>query len=344
MKYRRPKLTSTMTLKTRQQVDGARLGLTPLSQSLAVCQACCLLITVALYRALGLSVHWATGIPFFVADAAILVVWIYLYRNPGKPREWIVAETVFAFLLMLSLSHILAPAQYAATALNRPLIDPLLAAADSRLGFHVPTLADWVRARPLLNAILTRGYYTLLWQFALIIPILGLVFRDRRSLWEYLFHFHLCAIVTVVMLAAFPAQCAFQHYGFESTLDQTRFIRHFNGLRDGSMTVVNLDDLEGLISMPSFHVAGALMVTWAVRHKMALLIPLVLINCTLIAATFLSGAHYFVDIIATVMMFCASVIVYQRWVERPEIPDTAGAMPGVVDRAPAAAGHRQRLS
>ena len=34
-----------------------------------------------------------------------------------------------------------------------------------------------------------------------------------------------------VSLALFPAECAFLFYGFESTIDQTRFIAHFEGLR-----------------------------------------------------------------------------------------------------------------
>jgi hypothetical protein len=313
-------------------VNRARLGINPLSRRLLLSQAACLGITAALFYLLGLSVEWRTAIPLVVADLTLFLLWFHLSRNPGSPREWLVAETVFVFLLMLTLSHILAPAQYAATALNRPLIDPILARADASLGFHVPALAEWLRPQATLNAILSQAYYTLLWQFAVIVPLLGLFLRDRLALWEYLFYFHFCAIVTLVALAIFPAACAFQYYGFESTLDQTRFISHFNGLREGSRTLVRFDDLEGLISMPSFHVAGGLMVTWAVRQRLWLLIPIAALNAMLIAATVLTGAHYVVDVIATVGMFGIGVLLYRKWgagLVEPAVPGaTRAARPG----------------
>ena len=154
---------------------------------------------------------WRTVIPSLLADVVLFLLWSYLYRVPGKPKEWMVAETVFAFLLMMALSHILAPAQYVATALNRPLIDSYLARADSMLGIDVRDLADWLRAHPFVNMILCEAYATLLWQFVLIVPILGLALRDRQRLWEYIFNFHFCAFVTVMALAIIPAECAFQH-------------------------------------------------------------------------------------------------------------------------------------
>jgi hypothetical protein len=300
----------------RQSVDRSNLGLNPLAIALVASQALCLALTAPLYPMLGLSFDWKTAPPLILVDAGVFLTWLYLFRAPGKPREWIVAETLFAFLLMLTLSHILAPAQYAAVALKRPLIDPLLAGADAILGVHVPDLAEWVRAHRIVAKTLTFAYFTLLAQFVLITPALGFVARDRAALWEFMFHFHLCAIVTVVGLAVVPAACAFQYYGFESVIDQARFIRHFNGFRAGSLTVIRFNDLEGLISMPSFHVAGALMVTWALRRHRVMLVPVAIANTGLVAATFLTGAHYFVDVLATLLLLAASVAAYGSWGER----------------------------
>ena len=67
---------------------------------------------------------------------------------------------------------------------------------------------------------------------------------------EYAFNFHVCLIVTLIGLALFPAMCAFSYYGFESLIDQTRFIRHFKALRAGSFKVLQLRELEGLITFP----------------------------------------------------------------------------------------------
>jgi len=67
-----------------------------------------------------------------------------------------------------------------------------------------------------------------------------------------------------------------------------------------------------LISFPSFHTAGALMVTWTFRHKRWFLVPLILLNIGLISATFMMGAHYFVDTLGGVALFAASVWMYRR--------------------------------
>ena len=61
------------------------------------------------------------------------------------------------------------------------------------------------------------------------------------------------------------------------------------------------------------YAAGGLMVTWTVRKWRLLLIPTAAVNVALIAATFLTGAHYFVDVLITVAMFAASVLLYRVW-------------------------------
>jgi hypothetical protein len=276
-------------------------------------QAALLVTTILLFKYTHLTLQWASAGPMLGVNGLLAVVWATFYCAPGKPREWRLAEAVAVLVLVLSLTHILAPAQYAAAALNRPLIDHVLASADAKLGVHVPSLAQWMRSHVILNQALTLAYFTLLTQFALIIPALAIVLRDRDALWEYAFNFHFCALLTVMALALWPAACAFQYYGFESTINQARFIHHFNALRDGSMRVVRMNDLEGLISVPSFHVAGALMITWACRRHLRLFLSVAVLNGALVAATFMSGAHYVVDTLITIPMFAISVVVYRKW-------------------------------
>jgi membrane-associated phospholipid phosphatase len=94
-------------------------------------------------------------------------------------------------------------------------------------------------------------------------------------------------------------------------LDQAGFLAHFEGLRAGTFHVIRFDDIEGLISFPSFHVAGAFMVTWALRRTRRLVwIPVALLNVALVASTVLLGAHYAVDILATAVLFGASVLAH----------------------------------
>jgi len=277
-------------------------------------QGAALVATIFLFAHSHLSVQWSSLGATLFGDGLVVAIWAHLYFDaPGRPRTWILGETVAVLVLVLTLSQILCSMQYPAAALGRPLIDPILASADGMLGINVQALAEWTRAHAMVRDALSQAYFTLLWQFALVIPALGILLRDRDALWEYAFHYHFCLLLALGAFVLWPAACAFQYYGFESTINQARFIHHFNGLRDGSMTVVRMNDIEGLVSVPSFHVAGALMITWAFRRRVLLLVPVALVNGALIAATFMSGAHYVVDALLSLPLFGASILVYRMW-------------------------------
>lgn len=268
------------------------------------------------YAVFNLHIAWSTTLPQIGGQAILLALWLYFRRYDDHPKKGIIPEIILVTSLLILLTNIASPAQYVAVALRRPLIDPWLARADALLGVNVATLAAWTASHSVFAGILSLCYFSFLPQFLLPIFIIGLWHRNRERLWEFAFHFHVCLIVTLVSFALFPAECAFQHYGFRSTIDWTRFITQFNGVRAGTFHVIKFNDLEGLISMPSFHVAGGLVVTWAFRGYRRLFLPLTVLNFGLIAATFFSGAHYFIDVIASVLLVAASVLVYRRWVIR----------------------------
>ena len=296
--------------RVSEVLSGPR-GLNRLARYFLILDGLLAAVTAFLFVRLNLSLAWPTVVPNACMIGLLFAVWLTYVVGPLRGREVMLAESLLATCLLLLFVNIASPAQYPAVALKRPLVDPWLAAADSALGVHVPTLAAWTRAHPAVSAILTLAYFTLLPQFVLPMLLIGLRFKDRSKLWEYLFHFHFCLIITLLGVALLPAECAFSHYGFTSTIDQTRFIREFAALRDGTFKVVRFDDLEGLISMPSFHVAGGLMVTWAFRGHRRYFVSLIALNLGLIAATVMSGAHYFVDILVTLVMFAGSVYAYR---------------------------------
>jgi hypothetical protein len=284
----------------------------PLAAPLLATQLLLIAVTVPWYSSYGLHIAWSTAWPLAAAYAVLLASWSYFRRYASHPTKHAVPDVILATLLLLLLTNIVSPAQYLAVALKRPLVDGWLAMADASLGVNVATLAGWTAGHPIVSLLLTACYASLLPQFMAPLLLVGLRFRDRERLWEYIFHFHFCLIATLAALAIFPAECAFIHYGFESTIDQTRFTAQFLALRNGTFHVIRFNEVEGLISMPSFHVAGALIVTWAFRDRRPWFMTLAALNVGLVSATFMSGAHYFADVVASVLLFMGSVIVYRR--------------------------------
>ena len=304
------------------------LGLHELALLLLALNGAVLIATVPFYRSFGLLLDWATFAPSLIAIGFAGIGWLAHRSTPGRASEWTTAETFVAFSLFALLFSVVTPAQYLAVAMNRPLADPWLARADAALGISVPDVVAWTSAHPRLVSILVVSYYSLAVQFIAAIVLLGLYYRDRDALWEYVFNFHVCLILTLIGLALFPAMCAFSYYGFESLIDQTRFIRHFDALRRGTFTVLQLKELEGLITFPSFHVAGGLMVTWAFRRYHWMLAAMLVLNTLMIASTVLLGPHYAVDLIASAVVFGTSAWLYSRWGR--QLAGSRSVTPGVV--------------
>lgn len=309
----------------RPQPRFADLGLNPLGQRLAAFNAGVLAVDVLFFSARGLSVDWSTAWLGAALLGGLLLAWLNFYFVPGGRDERFVAEALFVVLLMVLLTNVASPMQYGAVAMGSPYADSWLAAADARIGVYVPAMAAWTRAHWTISLLATLAYSTLLPQFLFAAIVLA-VLRERERLWEFAFHFHVCLILTVAALTIWPAVCPPAYYGFASTIDMTRLIGQIKGFHDGTRTVVRFNELEGLVSFPSFHVAGGLIVTWAFRNRRRILIPLIGLNAALAASTFFTGVHYVVDVVATVPLCAVSLAAY-RWWGRPLLSD-AEARPG----------------
>ena len=306
---RRRRLASAASI-SRSRSSLARLGLNPLGQRLVAFNVVVLVVDVLFFPARGLTIEWSTVWFSAVLLSAIVIVWLNFYFVPGAPKEWFTAEVMFVAFLMVLLTNVVAPLQYGAVAMGSRYADPWLASADATMGVHVPTLVAWTRAHPATSLLATLTYFTFLPQLVLTVMALAAL-RERDRLWEFAFHFHVCLIVTIAALAVWPAVCAPAYYGFAPTIDMTRTIAQIKGFHEGSTTVVRFDDLDGLVSFPSFHVVGALLVTWAFRHRRRILIPLIVLNAGLVISTVITGEHYVVDVLAAVPLFVGSLAAYQ---------------------------------
>jgi hypothetical protein len=294
-----------------------RLGLHRLAAILVIIQAGMLAFDVIGFHATGLTYEWKTRAIDIGIPAALMLAWAYFFTWPGRrPGDWVVAEMWLVLALFISISAIAPVGQYAAVAFKRPLIDPWLAAFDAAIGAHVPTWAAWVSGQPLLLKVLLYAYLSLLAQFFLPILLLGVWYRNRIAMWEYAFHFHVCSAIVLVCLALWPVAIPGPYYGFKMAFNLSRFIAQFSGVYSGAITTIRPEDMEGLVSFPSFHVAGAVMVTWALRQSrvwMAILLP---INLVLTVATVLTGVHYVADLFGTAAMCAISLWLYRRFAVR----------------------------
>jgi hypothetical protein len=272
--------------------------------------------SLVLYRATDIEVRWSSDVGFLALLGGLLAAWMALLAIPGSITRRRLAEGLAAAILFLSLIQITAPMQYGALALGRPFIDGWLDSADRWLGIDVALLTAWTAQFPWLVSALNVTYNSLAPQ--LFVPLVVLPFAgDRSALWEYLWHLHVSLIGALICLALWPTVYVFTYRHFDPLVSPAMVescMRQLWALHAGTFRVVTLQDMQGLISFPSFHTAAAIAVTWALRRQSRWIwMPIALINVGLVSATVFLGLHYVTDLLGTAALLGASLVMYRRW-------------------------------
>jgi membrane-associated phospholipid phosphatase len=191
---------------------------------------------------------------------------------------------------------------YLATASALPLKDAFLAKLDSHLGFHWPSVLGAINGRPFLADLLVKAYGSTAPVTQGVVIWLAIRGRGER-LSELLALLCLCSLGLAVGMLLFPAAGAFvyfepAHQLFDNYVpgrEMWPFLDAFNGLRDGSLTKIDISSVQGVVSFPSFHTMLGIITTYALRDTRILLIPAAILNGTMIVATLPVGGHYLVD-------------------------------------------------
>ena len=263
-------------------------------------QVVVLWVTAPLYRVAGISIP----LDSIVAQLGFPAIFGFLAIVTARDDNGI-PEALAAVFVLLTAWIIFGPTQYLAAAWNRPLTDEYWLAADVAMGIRHGALVAWVNAHPLVREALRLAYFSLMPQFVLPIAVLGFV--DRREMWRYVWCFQCIALITVIAFGIWPSSVPSRH-GIPEFISQDKAMAQFFAARAGTLSTIRLEDGTGIITFPSFHAAGALLVTWALRRTWFVW-PLVPVNAALCAATFLLGMHYAIDTVAAVGICAVSIAI-----------------------------------
>lgn len=256
-------------------------------------------LTLVSFTLTGLTVDPYSNPTVFILIAVLLAInWFYRSVRPD-PRLRIATEIAAQVLLILLFGILLT---YAAIAVASPYRDAELHFIDQLLGFDRRTYLDFFMVRPWLTDLMDFAYLSLLPQFALV-PLVLSVSGQMVRLHTLLLATGIALILTSAIAVFLPAVNAFFYLDMtpaalaELAIHKKLQVATLEALRTGTMHAIRLDDLEGLISFPSFHTAGALLFAWALVRVPYIRWPVLWLNGTLIAATPINGGHYFVDLI-----------------------------------------------
>lgn len=235
------------------------------------------------------------------------MAWLYKTKRP-EPRLTLLAlfsAQLFAYSLAAGiLSYLIAAAS------GQPTIDAWLVAADQAIGLDWLTMFRWEQEHALWHAILTLAYTSVLPQLILM-PFFLLTKRRFARVREMFWLYVATSLGAIIVSAFFPAEGAFATFKVSM---QDPYVQEFLALHNGSLRVIDMNKIQGIVQFPSFHLELAVIFIYAARGIPILFPFLLALNTLVIAATPSIGGHHFADLWGGALL-CLSIIALARWLD-----------------------------
>lgn len=268
--------------------------------------------------------------PTLIVATVLYTAVIVCYARLRQSAEIVTGMISFGQLVLILLLGVLLT--YAATAVAIPLRDAELYAIDNWLGFDRQRHLGFVSSTPALSTILDHAYLSIQPQ-TILVPLALLVTLHVERLQSFVLAFGLSLVATAVIAAFVPAVGAMIHVDLApegvSKLPSGTYT-HFptlEALRSGTLSTIRLNDLEGLITFPSFHTANGILFAWAVWVVRWLRVPGLALNALMIASTPTTGQHYLIDVLAGSAVAVLAIIIAGRIVRSAACNPTATPSP-----------------
>ncbi|MDQ3144520.1 MAG: phosphatase PAP2 family protein [Pseudomonadota bacterium] len=289
---------------------------------------------IALLAVAVALLEWSTPLPIaadslagIVAACGTLggVTWFYRKVRPNEQF----ATMCTALMQVLLFSALGAILSYLVARDDGPLWDDTFARWDRALGLDWLAFVRWIDARPWTVLPLRLAYASLIPQIILIVVALGFTAK-LAELRAVMFASILCGMIVICVSGMVPAISNFAYLGLTSAdfrhIDPWAGMVHMpdiTALREGTMQVIRLGEMQGIITFPSYH-AGLSAVTlwgfWLTRIGW-IRCPGMLLAAATIVATPVDGGHYFVDVFAGIAVAVGSIAVAGRAVRwAPALP------------------------
>jgi membrane-associated phospholipid phosphatase len=251
-------------------------------------------------------------VPASIRDPAIAAIMLIaaaaFSRYVRRSAElFVLLDAIAQIIVGFAVGGILS---YLVLSTNHPLIDRELSAIDYAIGFDWPHFVGWVQAHPLLDAALQMVYRTSVVQMLVLAVILA--WRQEMRVRELSGTILIALTLTILLSGPFAAAGAYPFYGPEHPeLVRELQLHDFFPLREGSLRVLDLARMEGLISFPSFHTVLSLLFVYITRRTRTLLVASILLNGAILVSTLTAGGHYLVDVLGGALVTALSIALYR---------------------------------
>lgn len=232
--------------------------------------------------------------------------------------------------LMLLFSACGAALSYMVATWNGPLLDARFAGWDRAMGFDWLAWLHWLNGHPRFADLLGLAYQTLIPQMVALIVILGIC-RQLAALRTALLAAMMAGFATILLSGIFPAIGTYTYYGLAPAdypnlrpIASSLHMADLHALRDGSLRVLALDHMQGIITFPSYHGALAAVFGWGFSRVTIALVRWcgISVAALTLIATPVDGGHYFSDVIAGLIIASLSILIARKAVHIRIMPET----------------------
>ena len=262
-----------------------------------------------------------------VGFGTVFLFYLYIRKDPFI----IILSNSIALLAAFSFAGALSSYTGQFWGAGFPLSDARLARADQLLGFDWLASLIWLNRHPALSQILNLAYNSPVFQLIALLPV-QFIFGMHRRFQVYMLAIQITILVTVAVSAVLPALGPHDFYRINAAthhpdigLAMTKaHVEEVLNLR-GANPILPVDQLNAIITFPSFHTVVGILSAWAFWPVRGLRWTGLILNAAMIAATPLSGAHYFVDVIAGIGVAWMGLWLAAKITRRVEARDAVSA-------------------
>ena len=260
-----------------------------------------LVVTAVLLARADLTVEvWTwSNVPYALA-AAIVIALRTGYLTPTLRYARALRDCAGYYAIFTVMALVGAVASYPIAALTHGYADPLLARVDTALGFNWIAWYEVVANHRILQLLGIACYESIYLTPAALLGWFAL-HGQRGEAHRFLASFWLAAVLTLAAFALMPAVGPFSYLWHQpitympmSELWQPDLIP---ALREHTVHAIDLGQLRGIVSAPSFHAAAATLYLRTAWRAGAMRWPLVAVVSAMLLATPVEGTHYLTDMI-----------------------------------------------
>lgn len=277
----------------------------------------------------GLDLVWMLANGWSLQQASLLgpVFLVLVFAAPLLIKRYRQDDLLFtlceAVIFSLLLPRVAAVLSYLAISANFRLVDQSLAEFDKILAFNWADYYRWSVSHDTFYRVVVAAYGSLAKQSWLVVIYLCITRRTARVR-EFLELTAALFAISILLSMFAPAAGAPKFFAATVHTDVSAW-SHFEMLRSGSMNLIDLNSMQGLVSIPSVHTVMAILLCWAVRKTpMAFIIfPL---NIAVLLSTPVVGGHYMSDVLAGAILTWAVIVSRQRLSRRQATGGELGVM------------------